>query len=86
MDISCEYAKFGCKSRLANEDHLAVHLRDSASYHLKLVTYAFEKEVEKNKILDDKLDAIYKMLRDSASRGTFVCFFSLVLQVSYREH
>lgn len=68
MDIACDYAKFGCRSKLANDDHLSAHLRDSASYHLKLVTHAFEREVEKSKLLDDKLDAIYKMLRDSASR------------------
>jgi hypothetical protein len=68
MDLVCDYNKFGCRAKLANDDHLNAHLRDNVAAHLKLVCSAFEKEVEKNKLLDEKLETIYKIMKDSASR------------------
>jgi hypothetical protein len=56
--MDCEYAKYGCTAKLANADHMQLHLQALAHQHLKLVVGLYEKEVEKSKLLATTVEGL----------------------------
>jgi myosin-heavy-chain kinase len=64
MDPHCPFYRFGCKIKLANEDHALAHSRDTVSYHLGLVVQAFDQETERNKLLANKLEVLQKWVKE----------------------
>lgn len=62
--MDCPYQRFGCKVKLANEDHAIAHSRDNVSTHLSLVVVAFDQEAERNKLLVTKLDLLHKWIKE----------------------
>jgi hypothetical protein len=46
--MDCEYAKYGCTAKLANDEHLQLHLQTQAHQHM---VGFYEKEFEKSKHL-----------------------------------
>eukprot|EP00026_Physarum_polycephalum_P001557 Phypoly_transcript_01559.p1 GENE.Phypoly_transcript_01559~~Phypoly_transcript_01559.p1 ORF type:complete len:683 (+),score=110.62 Phypoly_transcript_01559:158-2206(+) len=60
--MECEYSKYGCTTKLANSEHLQLHLQSLASYHLKLVAVLLEKEIEKNKHLTATVENLQSRL------------------------
>lgn len=64
MDTPCPYARFGCKLKLANDDHAQAHARDNVSVHLRLVVQAYDQEFERNKLLVSKVDLLHKWIKD----------------------
>jgi hypothetical protein len=62
--MECAFQRFGCKTKLSNEDHSLAHSRDSVSQHLTLVVQAFDQEAERNKLLAAKCDLLHKWIKD----------------------
>eukprot|EP00026_Physarum_polycephalum_P002319 Phypoly_transcript_02325.p1 GENE.Phypoly_transcript_02325~~Phypoly_transcript_02325.p1 ORF type:complete len:443 (+),score=58.09 Phypoly_transcript_02325:156-1484(+) len=62
--MECPYQRFGCKTKLSNEDHALAHSRDSVSQHLLLVVQAFDQETERNKLLAAKCELLHKWIKD----------------------
>ncbi len=66
--MECPYDRFGCKVKLANEDHLQAHVRDSISIHLKLVVQEFDKESSRGILLVSKVDLLQQWVKDQAEK------------------
>ena len=60
--MDCEYAKHGCTARLANTEHLQLHMQAQVHLHLKQVVVLLEKEVEKNKALAATVEGLQTRL------------------------
>lgn len=56
--MECEYSKYGCTHKLANSEHLQLHIVHHASSHLQLVVDVLQKEVEKNKALAERVKVV----------------------------
>lgn len=66
--VDCEYQKYGCASKFANNEHLQLHLQVLAHQHLKQVVSVLEKEIDKNKTLATTIESLQARLTQVEKR------------------